>query len=104
MIPSHGVKLTVQYRSKRGKFYELDCAGSMLAVHISPPEDSTVLREWHVEARLGSALGPSLVDARGPTARDALSKVERAWRDHVPSLAAFNWDAVVQELSAVRAV
>lgn len=104
MTPTGGLKLTVQYRSKHGKIYELTCADTVLAVHISPPQDAALSREWHVEARLGSEPGPSLVDAWGPTAVEALRRVERAWRDHSPSLAAFNWDAIVHELNAVRAL
>jgi hypothetical protein len=101
---SDATRLTVQYRAKQGKIYELTCAGCVLAVHITPPEDAAVSGDWHVEARLGSLPGPSLVDGWGPTAKEALRQVERAWRAHTPSLEAFNWDAVVHELSAVRAL
>lgn len=98
------IKLTVQYRAKSGKIYELTCGGAVLAVHISPPADSEGPQDWHVAARLGTAPGPSLVDAWGATATEALRRVEHAWRAHSPSLTAFNWDAVVHELSAVRAL
>ena len=100
---SRGIKIGVQYRTKLGKMYELTQGTEVLALHFSPPElvDSG---RWHVEARLGVAMGPAMADGWGTTATAALSEAVLAWTSHVPLLQAFDWDAVVRELKGVHAV
>lgn len=98
-----GLKITVQYRTKHGRCYELMNGGATLVVHISPPEEAVQAPgSWHVEARSG-ADSPS-VDAWGPTAAEALSEIARTCASQVPSLAAFNWETVAHELHLVHAV
>jgi len=100
-----GLKIIVQYRGKkRGKVYELKSGESVLAVHISPPEELDDAGTWHVEARSTANGEPTSVDGRGATAAEALSVVARAWVTRTPSLAPFNWDAVAHELHLVQAV
>jgi hypothetical protein len=98
------VRITVQYRAKSGKIYELTHRESLLAVHISPPSDPVKPDSWHVEARLGTAAGPSLAEGWGATAADALRETGRAWLARVPSVTPFDWEAVTRELKGVQAV
>jgi hypothetical protein len=85
-------RISVQYRTKQGKVYEITRGLDVLALCISPPElDSD---KWHVEARLGS----------GPGATDALSATALAWTTQTPRLTVFDWDAVTRELKVVQAV
>ena len=98
-----GPKITVQYRTKRGKVYELTSLDHVLAVQISPRENASDAGNWHVEARLGTAPGPSIVDAWGATPAEALHEVARVWSSR-PSLAIFNWENVASALHAVGAV
>src|SRR5207247_951792 len=99
-----GLKVTVQYRTKHGKVYELTSGAATLAVHISPPEDAADAGPWHVEAHLGVATGPSTVDGWGATPADALRVVASSWTSQLPALATFDWDAVAHELRSVRAI
>lgn len=97
------IKISVQYRTKQGRAYELTRGSEVLALHISPPEleDSG---KWHVEARLGAAAGPAIADGWGTTATAALSATVVAWTSHVPLLTTFDWEAVTRELQCVHAV
>ncbi len=76
----------------------------MLSVHIRPRQSPLDSGDWHVETRLGTGDGPSVVDAWGATPADALRGVVSAWGVQVPKLQVFNWEAVTRELHAVRAV
>jgi len=99
-----GLRVTVQYRTKHGKVYELTSGAATLAVHISPPENAADAGPWHIEARLGAATGPSMADGWGATPADALRVVASSWTSQLPALAAFDWDAVANELRSVRAI
>ena len=96
------IKVSVQYRTKRGKVYELTRGVDVLAVSISPPEfaDSG---QWHVEARLGAGPSDPLADGWGATATAALTATARAWSEY-GGLTVFDWDAVARELHGVNAV
>lgn len=99
------LKVTVQYRTKHGKCYELMKGAATLIVHISPPEGAETPGNWHVEARAGAAseASPS-VDAWAATAAEALREIARTCPARAPSLAAFNWETVAHELELVHAV
>lgn len=101
-----GLKITVQYRTKHGRCYELMNGAALLVVHISPPETERASGDcsWHVEARSGSDTNGPSVDAWGVTAAAALCEVARTCASRVPSLAAFNWETVARELQSVHAV
>jgi hypothetical protein len=103
-VIGNGPKITVQYRAKRGKVYELKSGEAQLAVHISPPEGPGDSGNWHVEARSGVGTSGCAVDGWGATAADAFRDVARAWTSHLPSLAVFDWEAVARELQGVRAL
>jgi hypothetical protein len=95
-------RISVQYRTKQGKVYEITRGLDVLALCISPPElDSD---KWHVEARLGSGPGAVVADGWGTTATDALSATALAWTTQTPRLTVFDWDAVTRELKVVQAV
>jgi len=95
-------RISVQYRTKQGKVYEITRGNDVLALCISPPElDSD---KWHVEARLGTAPGAVVADGWGTTATAALSATALAWTSQIPVLTVFDWDAVTRELKGVHAV
>jgi hypothetical protein len=98
------VKISVQYRSKLGRVFELTERGHVLAVHITRRQGPEDAGEWHVETRLGTGTGPFLVEAWGATRAEALREVANAWSTHSPSLEALNWEAVTKALLAVDAV
>lgn len=95
-------RISVQYRTKQGKVYELTRGTDVLALCISPPELNS--DKWHVEARLGSGPGVVAADGWGTTATAALSAAALAWTSQVPKLTVFDWDAVTRELQVVQAV
>lgn len=97
------VKITVQYRTKRGKTYELTSRETVLAVHIARPEGPAASGTWHVEARLGTGVGPSIADGWGTTPAEALRETGRAWASRAP-VTVFDWEAVTRELRGVHAV
>jgi len=99
-----GLRITVQYRTKAGKTYELTNRDAVVAVHISPPAIGADSSGWHVEARLGAGEGPFIADGWGTTAAEALRETARAWVNHIPSVTPFDWDAVTRELKSVHAV
>jgi len=95
-------RISVQYRTKQGKVYEITCGTDVLALCISPPElDSG---KWHVEARLGTQPGAVVADGWGTTATAALSATALAWTSQLPVLTTFDWEAVTRELQGVHAV
>ena len=99
-----GPKITMQYRAKRGKIYELKSGESVLAIHISPPDGPGDTGDWHVEARSEVGTTGSAIDGWGTTPADALRNAAQAWTSHFPSLAVFDWEAVTRELQVVRAL
>lgn len=97
-----GLRISVQYRTKHGKVYELTRGNEILALHISPPDTGS--ENWHVEARLGAAAGPAIADGWGATATAALDATALAWSSRDPGLTVFDWEAVTRELKGVQAV
>jgi hypothetical protein len=96
------VKISVQYRTKHGKIYELTNKETVLALHILPPHGEVDSDDWHVEARLGTGVGPSVADGWGSTAAEALRETGRAWVSREGTV--FDWEAVTRELKGVSAV
>src|SRR5438105_4647765 len=87
--------ISVQYRTKQGKVYEITRGSDVLALCFSPPElDSG---KWHVEARLGTGPGAVVADGWGTTATAALSATALQWTSQVPVLTVFDWKAVTRE-------
>jgi hypothetical protein len=98
------LQITMQYRGKRGKVYELKHGESQLALHIYPPEREADSGRWHVEARQGVEQSSAPVDGWGISAADALRDVARVWMEQSPALVSFNWEAVAHELQLVQAL
>src|SRR5437762_11982814 len=94
------IKVTVQYRTKHGKVYELTRGTDVLALSISPPQVAKS-GQWHVEARLGAGPSDPLADGWGATATAALTATAHAWTS-CGGLTVFDWDAVARELHDVR--
>jgi hypothetical protein len=98
------LQITMQYRGKRGRVYELKHGESQLALHIFPPELEADSGKWRVEAREGVQQGTASVDGWGISASEALRDVARVWMSQSPALVSFNWDAVAHELQLVQAL
>jgi hypothetical protein len=102
------LKITNQFRDKRGMVYDLKCEGDRLTVYIAPRENATDAGEWRVEVRASATgVADAVVLAEwGATRADALREVGRAWTTNATStgLPAFDWDAVATALTAVRAL
>jgi hypothetical protein len=100
------LRITDQFRGRRGFVYDFRCQGSRLTLCIVPrasPDDSD---EWCIEARSSHAPGAVVVAEWGPTRVDALRAVGRTWVSQAPEqgLPSFDWDAVATALTQVRAL
>lgn len=98
--------IATQYRGKTGMVYELECAGALLDLHVSPRQTSADSGDWHVEARNGHAVDAVAIGRWGSTRAEALHDVGQAWRSTAPALGLsdFDWTAVEKVLSAVNAL
>jgi hypothetical protein len=99
-------KVTMQYRSGTGKVFELESAGKILDVHVTPRDASDATGEWQVAAhdrRDGNAI---VISEWGATRSEALDKVSRTWAAQMSerNLSAFDWAAVTNTLLAIRAI
>ncbi|HYQ26819.1 MAG TPA: hypothetical protein VER04_06350 [Polyangiaceae bacterium] len=99
-------KVTMQYRSGAGKVFELESAGQMLDVHVTPRETSDSLALWQVSAHDRRSEGALVISESGATRGEALEKVGRAWLEQVTlrNLTPFDWVAVTSTLQAIRAI
>lgn len=95
-------KITMQYRSGAGKVYELESAGKMLDVHVTPREAPKNVDEWEVAVHDRRGADAIVVAESGATRVEALGKVSRAWTER--GLSAFDWDAIATTLLAVRGI
>ena len=108
--PDKGLRVTMQYRSGNGKVYELENAGLMLNVHVSPfapadaPADAS--SEWLVEAHSSRAADAVVIAERAATRAEALREVGRRWAASADAnkLPSFDWNAVESVLQSVRAL
>ena len=98
--------IATQYRGKTGMVYELECAGALLDLHVSPRQTSADSGDWYVEARNGHTSDAVSIGRWGPTRAEALQDVGQAWRSTGPALGLsdFDWIVVAQVLSAVNAL
>ena len=110
-----GLRITMQYRRGNGKVYELENAGVILDVHVSPgtPGESLTADgavpesdHWLVEAQSSRAEGAIVVAERGATRAEALRGVGRKWSASAASsmLPVIDWSAVESVLESVRAI
>ena|SRR6478609_6139166 len=99
-------KVTMQYRSGAGKVFELESAGRLLDVHVTPCEGSESAGHWRVAAQDRRSVGAVVISETGATRGEALEKVSRAWIERMSdsNLTAFDWIAVTSTLQAIRAI
>ena len=99
-------KVTMQYRSGAGKVFELESAGLMLDVHVTPREASDSAGQWQVAAHDRRSAGANVICESGATRGEALEKVSRAWVEQMTerNLTPFDWIAVTSTLQAIRAI
>lgn len=95
----------MQYRSGAGKVFELESAGQMLDVHVTPGEADSVAK-WQVAAHDRRSAGAIVITESGATRGEALEKVSRAWIKQMSerNLTPFDWVAVTSTLQAIRAI
>ncbi len=98
----------MQYRSGAGKVFELESAGKMLDVHVTPrgSEAASGAGEWLVAAHDRRGGGAVVISEWGATRSEALDKVSRTWVEKMSeqNLSAFDWVAVTSTLLAIRAI
>jgi len=98
----------MQYRSGAGKVFELESAGKMLDVHVTPDEasDAASAAHWRVAAHDRRTEGAIVISETGATRGEALEKVSRAWAEQMNerNLTPFDWIAVTSTLQAIRAI
>jgi hypothetical protein len=99
-------KVTMQYRSGAGKVFELESAGKMLDVHVTPDEGNGAANHWRVAAHDRRSAGAIVISETGATRGEALEKVGRAWVEQMTerNLTPFDWIAVTSTLQAIRAI
>jgi len=99
-------KVTMQYRSGAGKVFELESAGKMLDVHVTPRNAPENAGEWLVAAHDRRGGGAVVIAEWGATRSEALDKVSRTWVAQMSerNLSAFDWVAVTSTLLAIRAI
>jgi hypothetical protein len=98
------LRITNQFRSRDGMVYDMRQHGAHLTVVVTPRMSEQDSGEWRVRARTGNADGES-IEEWGPTRLDALRAVGRAWTEKGSSgLPQFDWEAIVTQLLAVRAL
>lgn len=96
----------MQYRSGAGKVFELELAGRLLDVHVTPRENPDSSDHWQVTARDSRSAGAVVISGTGATRGEALESVSRAWDAQVLEckLTPFDWVAVTSTLQAIRAI
>jgi subtilisin-like proprotein convertase family protein len=96
----------MQYRSGAGKVFELESAGRLLDVHVTPRKESESDGEWRVTAQDRRGGDATIISEWGATRGEALEKVSRAWVEQmsVRNLSPFDWVAVTKTLQAIRAI
>jgi hypothetical protein len=96
----------MQYRSGAGKVFELESAGRLLDVHVTPRQKSDNGGEWHVTAQDRRGGDATIIAEWGATRGEALEKVSRAWVEQMSArnLSPFDWVAVTKTLLAIRAI
>ena len=96
----------MQYRRGAGKVFELESAGRLLDVCVTPRQESENGGEWRVAAQDRRGGDAIVITESGATRGEALEKVSRAWAEQVTAqkLSPFDWTAVTSTLLAIRAI
>jgi hypothetical protein len=100
-----GLRIVTQYWRGNVRVCELENAGNILDVHISPCE-SQGNGEWLVEVRSGHTDAAISIAERGTTRASALIAAASSWVKDGPALGlrSWDWDAVTRALRAVQAI
>ncbi len=98
------VRITQQFREARNMTYELDCSGAPLILRIFPLGGEP--SEWRIEARASHAEDAVVASATAPSRTMALDRVAEWWRDNASAraLQPFDWPAIAQAMTEVRAI
>lgn len=104
--PEPPCKVTMQYRRGAGKVFELESAGKMLDVHVTPRLAPESAGEWQVAAQDRRSGDATVISEWGATRGEALEKVSRAWVEQsvARNLTEFDWSAVTKTLLSIRAI
>lgn len=95
-------RMTVQFREPRNMTYELDCAGTTLAIRVFFPNAAG---EYRIVAQTSGAGDAPGADATAASRVDALRAVARFCKDGgAPALAHVDWTAVERAMAKVRAL
>ena len=99
-------KVLMQYRRGAGKVFELESAGKMLDVCVTPRLESELGGAWRVAAQDRRGGDAVVIAESGATRSEALEKVSRAWTDQMltSNLSAFDWTAITSTLLSIRAI
>lgn len=97
-------RITQQFRERHNMTYELDCEGAPLVVRVFPAEG--VSTEWRVEARMTNAADAVVATATATSPAMALKRVADWWKDNYAAraLTKFDWNAITEAMTAVRAL
>lgn len=98
VIPADRLRITAQFRVRGGMAYELLQHGRRLTLLFS--HDPTSEGEWSCEAFIGIRGSAGPVMRVGKTRTEALQRTSAELGD----AARFDWDAIVQALTQVRAL
>ena len=100
------LRITQQCRARGGMVYDLKCETAKLTVRVFPRESDADSGEWRVEACTSHTSEAFIVTEWGATRADTLREVGRSWVSKAPlhGLPAFDWEAVEQVLTDVRAL
>ena len=99
------LKITNQFRNKRGIVYDLKHQADRLTVCITQRENPDDQGEWRVDLSAGSQ-GETVITEWGPTKGDALRAAGTTWVSNAETmgLPTFDWEAVAKALTTVRAI
>lgn len=101
------LKIINQFRDNRGMGIDLKCEGALLSLLVAPRRQGDDAGEWRVEARAGrAARGAHVVTEWGHTRSEALQAVGRTWasKELTHNLPMFDWEAIAEVLTEVRAL
>jgi hypothetical protein len=98
------VRITDQYRDRRGMVYDFKCAGVGVSISISASsEDQT---DWRAEVTTKLDPPPPVVCGTGPSREAALRVAADAWTEkgETDGLPPLDWEAIRGALVTVRAI
>lgn len=99
------LRITAQFRTRKGMAYELREHGARLTVVITEGDKQANAAPWLVEA-FASQTPASAISNAADTRREALRRIGAEWAQDAQArgLPTFDWEAVATALSSVRAI